>query len=173
MIGYLAMSESKVETCSCGNPLPYAQCCQPIIKGKRKAATAEDLLRARYSAFVHSEVDFVLKSHHSKTASEVKREEIEDWSKSSKWLGLQVVQKEAGEAQDDKGTIVFCASYEAGGKRNDHWEQSFFEKEAGEWKFLDARGIQTGTYRRESPKIGRNDPCPCGSGKKAKKCCAA
>lgn len=27
------------------------------------------------------------------------------------------------------------------------------------------------TYRREQPKIGRNDPCPCGSGKKYKKCC--
>ena len=29
------------------------------------------------------------------------------------------------------------------------------------------------TYRRETPKIGRNDPCPCGSGKKYKKCCGA
>ncbi|MGC8867879.1 MAG: SEC-C metal-binding domain-containing protein [Elusimicrobiales bacterium] len=27
------------------------------------------------------------------------------------------------------------------------------------------------TYRRENPKVGRNDPCPCGSGKKYKKCC--
>ncbi len=27
------------------------------------------------------------------------------------------------------------------------------------------------TYKREQPKIGRNDPCPCGSGKKYKKCC--
>jgi preprotein translocase subunit SecA len=27
------------------------------------------------------------------------------------------------------------------------------------------------TYHRESPKVGRNDPCPCGSGKKYKKCC--
>ena len=27
------------------------------------------------------------------------------------------------------------------------------------------------TVRRESPKIGRNDPCPCGSGKKYKHCC--
>jgi preprotein translocase subunit SecA len=25
--------------------------------------------------------------------------------------------------------------------------------------------------RREAPKIGRNDPCPCGSGKKYKNCC--
>jgi hypothetical protein len=27
------------------------------------------------------------------------------------------------------------------------------------------------TIRREAPKVGRNDPCPCGSGKKYKKCC--
>jgi hypothetical protein len=27
------------------------------------------------------------------------------------------------------------------------------------------------TYRREAPRVGRNDPCPCGSGKKYKKCC--
>ncbi|WP_368490558.1 tetratricopeptide repeat protein [Clostridium sp. BJN0013] len=32
------------------------------------------------------------------------------------------------------------------------------------------QGIQD-TYIREEPKIGRNDPCPCGSGKKYKKCC--
>lgn len=30
---------------------------------------------------------------------------------------------------------------------------------------------QGGTYRREEPKVGRNDPCPCGSGKKYKQCC--
>ena len=29
------------------------------------------------------------------------------------------------------------------------------------------------TFRREGPKPGRNDPCPCGSGKKFKKCCGA
>ena len=27
------------------------------------------------------------------------------------------------------------------------------------------------TYRRDQPKVGRNDPCPCGSGKKYKNCC--
>ena len=31
------------------------------------------------------------------------------------------------------------------------------------------RGIET--IRREEPKVGRNDPCPCGSGKKFKQCC--
>ena len=28
-------------------------------------------------------------------------------------------------------------------------------------------------FVRASPKVGRNDPCPCGSGKKHKKCCGA
>jgi len=30
---------------------------------------------------------------------------------------------------------------------------------------------ETGTVHRAAPKVGRNDPCPCGSGKKYKKCC--
>ncbi len=34
-------------------------------------------------------------------------------------------------------------------------------------------GRRQGTILREAPKVGRNDPCPCGSGKKYKKCCGA
>ncbi len=37
--------------------------------------------------------------------------------------------------------------------------------------WLAKRGI--GTLRRDEPKVGRNDPCPCGSGKKFKQCCGA
>lgn len=33
------------------------------------------------------------------------------------------------------------------------------------------REVKQQPYRREHPKIGRNDPCPCGSGKKYKNCC--
>ncbi|MEZ6036510.1 MAG: SEC-C metal-binding domain-containing protein [Planctomycetota bacterium] len=33
--------------------------------------------------------------------------------------------------------------------------------------------IQVGTVRRQAPKVQRNDPCPCGSGRKFKKCCAS
>ena len=32
-------------------------------------------------------------------------------------------------------------------------------------------GAKPVTIRREAPKVGRNDPCPCGSGKKYKQCC--
>ncbi len=52
------------------------------------------------------------------------------------------------------------------------------EKEVEKWLQQNAhrfqnQGPKVETYRRETPKIGRNEPCPCGSGKKYKKCCGA
>lgn len=37
--------------------------------------------------------------------------------------------------------------------------------------WLDRRTLQSAPARRAAPKVGRNDPCPCGSGKKYKHCC--
>lgn len=52
------------------------------------------------------------------------------------------------------------------------------EKEVKKWLQKHPEVAQGGeplprpeTYKREGPKVGRNDPCPCGSGKKYKKCC--
>jgi preprotein translocase subunit SecA len=35
----------------------------------------------------------------------------------------------------------------------------------------EAKGAPRAPFKRKTPKVGRNDPCPCGSGKKYKKCC--
>ena len=143
---------------------------QKILDRKLRADTAEDLLHARYLAFNKNDIDFIVDTHHSKTRSEVKREEISEWAKNSEWMGLTVHQKLGGESSDTEGQIVFLVKYRADGKENDHWEHSFFEKENGEWKFLDGQPPKTGPLRRSEPKVGRNDACPCGSGKKFKKC---
>jgi hypothetical protein len=39
--------------------------------------------------------------------------------------------------------------------------------------FVEASGEKAATFQRPAAKIGRNDPCPCGSGKKYKKCCGS
>jgi SEC-C motif-containing protein len=161
-----------INTCPCGSQIELNACCLPIIQGKKKAETALDLLRARYTAFTRGDVSFILDSHHSSTRHEVNATEIEEWAKDSQWLGLKVAQMEAGGKSDDRGTILFVAEYHDGSQRQEHWEKSFFERENGDWKFLDAQSVHVGTYQRTEPKIGRNDPCPCGSGKKFKKCCA-
>jgi SEC-C motif-containing protein len=144
-----------------------------LIQGKAIAKTAEQLMRSRYTAFVLGEIDYILKTHHSKTLSEVDRAGIEDWSKNSEWLGLKILETASGSESDEQGTVTFHVKYRMEGKEHDHREHSLFEKENGEWKFLDAQAGKTDTIRRQAPKVGRNDPCPCGSGKKNKKCCGA
>ncbi len=47
----------------------------------------------------------------------------------------------------------------------DHLAQDMAERQAA------AAPQRPQTIRRDVPKVGRNDPCPCGSGKKYKKCC--
>ena len=48
------------------------------------------------------------------------------------------------------------------------WDE-IFDPETKKAMYLDQK--KSGTIRREGKKIGRNDPCPCGSGKKYKQCC--
>ncbi len=45
--------------------------------------------------------------------------------------------------------------------------------EAGKFNEAPQGGPKPQTYVKTGPDVGRNDPCPCGSGKKYKKCCAA
>ncbi len=164
---------TETQLCPCGSEQSLESCCLPYLKGKAKPPTAEALLRSRYTAFTRGDIDYILSTHHPKTKGEVKREEIEEGSKGSEWLGLKILQTSEGQAGDEKGTVTFHARYRAEGKEHDHYEHSFFEKDGGEWRFLDAQGLKPGTYVRPEPKLGRNDPCKCGSGKKFKKCCGA
>ncbi|MCS6245185.1 MAG: SEC-C domain-containing protein [Opitutus sp.] len=51
-------------------------------------------------------------------------------------------------------------------------EKSEFQRIGGKWIF--ARTLRQGPAPvKTEPKVGRNDPCTCGSGKKFKKCCGA
>ena len=43
---------------------------------------------------------------------------------------------------------------------------------SGELKEVPDGGAKQETVVKSGPDVGRNDPCPCGSGKKFKKCCA-
>lgn len=159
------------DPCPCGSTHAIVSCCLPFIEGKRHPQTTEELLRSRYTAFTRGDVDYIINTHHGRTRDQISREEIEKWSRESTWKGLKILESEGGKAADASGTIAFCAEYETGGKKHEHFEQSLFEKEDGKWKFVDAQALKSGPVKRTEPKVGRNDPCPCGSGKKHKKCC--
>ncbi len=156
--------------CPCGSTKNYSDCCEPIIKGVKKAPTAEALMRSRYTAFAKGELDHVEKSHHSSTRDELDMESVKSWANNSEWLGLEIRELDKGLEKDLTGTVEFKCKFNFNGAEQTHHELSTFKKENGEWFFVDGV-MKNNTVRRNEPKVGRNDPCPCGSGKKAKKCC--
>lgn len=156
------------EICPCGLGSSFATCCEPIIKGTRESETAEELMRARYSAFVTGAIDFIVASTHSRTRKNVDLSFIREWSETSTWLGLHVF--ETKQVNDNKAFVSFEAQYTQGGEDHHHREKSLFERENGHWRFVTGEDLKNPTIRYETPRPGRNDPCPCASGKKYKKC---
>ncbi|MBO5136984.1 MAG: YchJ family protein [Spirochaetaceae bacterium] len=157
--------------CPCGSGKSYSECCQPVIKGHRLASTAEELMRARYSAYEKHEIDFIINScDHSEGLNEIDREATRSWSEESTWLGLKIIRTEKGGSSDTEGVVEFKATYSKKGLRDVHHEVANFKKINGQWMYSTGN-LKTTTVVREGRKIGRNEPCPCGSGKKYKVCC--
>lgn len=157
--------------CPCGNKKTYENCCEPIISGKVSAPTAETLMRARYTSYVKGEIDFIINSHVPEGRENLSREETKNWAEESVWESLEILGSKNGGVDDKKGSVEFRANYTQGGLKNEHHEISEFEKIDGKWFYKDGNVVPS-TVVRDQPKVGRNDPCPCGSGKKYKKCCA-
>lgn len=143
--------------CPCGASPSYKDCCQPLHQGAA-APSAEALMRSRYAAFVLRLPDYLLRSWHPS-----RRPAQLDLADTPDWTSLQVVHSSQ---QGDTGKVHFQAIYRLGQGWGCLEEVSDFVREEGHWFYL------AGEPRDTPLKPGRNLPCPCGSGKKYKVCCA-
>ncbi len=166
------MKDEKIMSeCPCGSGESYEVCCAPFHKGEQFPATAEQLMRSRYCAYVVGEIDYIHTTLHPDHRSDHDLAAAKKWSRDSDWLGLEVITTESGGVEDQTGVVEFKANYrDRGGIRQAH-EVSRFERVDGHWVYVDGEMPKPETVRNEGGKVGRNDPCPCGSGKKYKKCC--
>ena len=128
-------------------------------------------MRARYSAYVTGKIAFLGKSLTASDRGAFDEDGARTWSEKADWQGLEIVSTERGQAEDTDGIVEFIARYGMEDVEQAHHERARFVKESGEWRYAGGRVIGVDPYRREAPKVGRNDPCSCGSGKKFKKCC--
>ena len=153
--------------CPCGSGRHYEECCGPYLDGTQNPPTAEALMRSRYTAHTREDYPYVLKTCHSSTRPA--DDEFDD-TKPVTWTSLEILRTEGGGEEDEKGMVEFVARYQApgGGTLGLH-EIGQFVREDGKWFYLDGEIVKAS--QAKSDKIGRNDPCPCGSGKKYKKCC--
>ncbi|MGL6064177.1 MAG: YchJ family metal-binding protein [Fusobacteriaceae bacterium] len=131
--------------------------------------TARELMEARYDAFTRGDIDFILGTHNPKTNEDLDVEETTKWARDSKWLGLEIIATEKGTETDDYGIVEFKATYEENGTVHVHHEKSEFMKVKGIWLYKGILPLQTTIVKGK--KTGQNEPCPCTSGKKFKKCC--
>ncbi len=171
--------------CPCGSNIEFTNCCEPFLEGKARPETAEKLMRSRYVAYVKANIDYLLTTLAPESKSDFDAKSAKQWAKLAKWKGLKINSTELGGVNDSTGKVEFTATYEQDGHGLDHHEVSIFRKnDSGQWLFVDGdshthkEGEEHGhhhekpvTVVREQPKVGRNDPCTCGSGKKYKKCC--
>jgi SEC-C motif-containing protein len=150
---------SVMNSCPCGSALPYRDCCEPLHRGEREATIAEALMRSRYSAFVLKRSDYLIVTWHPST----RPSSLDISDDDTPWQRLAILVTERGTASDSEGVVEFAAYYRGGQLH----ERSRFVKEDGRWFYVDGDILPS----LAATKVGRNDPCSCGSGRKFKRCC--
>lgn len=158
-----------MDKCPCGSGEAYADCCETIIGGERPAETAEKLMRARYTAYTKAATDFVFETTHPDHREGYDHAGTEEWAEKSEWLGLEIVETRLGGPEDTTGEVEFVARFRENGILNTHHELGHFERKEDAWYFTSGEMVKP--KPAVSNKVGRNEPCPCGSGRKYKKCC--
>jgi SEC-C motif-containing protein len=118
--------------CPCGNGLPYAECCGRLHDGTATAATAEQLMRARYSAFAVGDPGYLLATWHSTT-----RPATVDLEPRIRWIGLEVLGTSGGGLLTAEGTVEFRAHSTVDRAAGTQHENSRFVREDGQWRYLD------------------------------------
>ena len=124
--------------CPCGGGV-YRHCCAPLHRGTKRAETAEQLMRSRYSAFARAEVGYLLATHPERDRDDkVRRAELVRSCRQTRWLGLTIREVRGGGSDDLEGTVVFEARYRGGVLK----ETSLFQRRngslAGDWLYIRA-----------------------------------
>ncbi|SOC86189.1 SEC-C motif-containing protein [Ensifer adhaerens] len=149
--------------CPCGSGKLILACCSPILAGK-PAPTAEALMRSRYTAYATGRLDYIEETCAGPAAKAFDRREAERSGLGTEWLGLAITGREAGLEGDETGKVNFTFRVRQNGQEASASEVSLFRKIDGRWFYWDRED------KAKPGRVGRNDPCPCGSGKKFKAC---
>ena len=123
--------------CPCTSKQPYDRCCGPFHAGTARPATAEQLMRSRFSAYALAKVDYLIATRSEAKRALENRDELAQYCKSVSCVGLKIVHKEKGGPADDAGIVTFQASLQANGRRSLHIETRSFARESGRWVYVD------------------------------------
>ncbi|AKJ42580.1 SWIM/SEC-C metal-binding motif protein, PBPRA1643 family [Pragia fontium] len=146
--------------CPCDSLKEFSLCCQPLILGQTIALTTLDLMKSRYSAYVKHDVNYLIATWHPDYRHPELAESLTHSFENTEWLGLTIISTADGL---NEGYVEFIAKFRDTQTQEHHaiHERSHFIKQKDSWYYTS--GVK--------PSFGRNELCPCHSGKKYKKCC--
>lgn len=154
------------QPCPCGTGRKHEECCGPLLAGARPAATAEELMRSRFTAHVARDWRYL----HATYRPTARKPYVEEDAVEIPWTRLVVHAHEPG-SSPDQAFVDFSAYYATEEGEQALHEKAEFARSEGRWLYT--RNVRNGPApAKAAPKAGRNDPCPCGSGRKFKHCCA-
>lgn len=152
--------------CLCGSGLSYEQCCMPLLTECNKAQNAEQLMRSRFVAYAMANANYIVKTYVEEIANTILIDEIKSWALENKWVKLTV---HSTDLSAYPALVEFSAFYINQKTLFEMREVSRFVKEYDEWKYQDGDIV----LHEALKELNRNDLCPCGSGKKFKRCCSS
>lgn len=151
--------------CYCGSGHPFADCCQPLLNGLRQAQSCEQLMRSRYSAFCHGQAGYLHQSCVPALREAQSVAALQPFIEQTHFTRLQLLSASPADPASDHGFVEFQVYFIQDNQLHSFQEHSLFERLQGQWYYASGRLTDF-----PSRKISRNEPCPCGSGKKFKSC---
>ena len=164
--------------CCCNSGNKSDMCCGPYLSGQALPETPEQLMRSRYAAFFHKNIDYLIATRAPDYRQVNDRQVLADTCNTTRWLGLVVMKTDESQLGHGVGYVEFVAFYDQKniGQLNDqindkghdqihgqiHEKARFVNKE-GRWVYCDGQMLPPVVW-------GRNQLCWCGSHKKFKKC---
>ena len=121
---------SEGPVCPCGAGLPYVDCCGRLHGGDTEAATPEQLMRSRYSAFAMGDADYLLRTWHPTTRPA--RLELDP---RVRWVRLEVLRSTGGLLANE-GAVQFRAHYVDPDGAAVLSENSRFVRENRRWTYV-------------------------------------
>ena len=126
-------------------------------------------MRSRFTAHVARDYAYLHRTYEP-TAKVPYQEETDPWTQD--WTRLVIHSHEPG-SNRDAATVEFSAFFVDQAGEHALIERSEFRRADGQWLYTRTLRQGPAPIRSTTPKVGRNDPCPCGSGRKYKHCCLA
>lgn len=149
-----------MQICPCQSQRAYADCCQPFHTQQTLPATAEELMRSRYSAYTLQNIDYIVQTTVPSQQGLLDTADMLAWSRETDWQGLDVL-NHVPNIGKKHAQVEFIAHFQDAGEAQHHHELSAFVKIDGRWYFIDPT----------VPLPTMKQPCICGSDKKFKACC--